>query len=124
AASVSAAWSAGLSPGPRAAAIPPCAHALALSATLRLVTSRLAHPSAARRQAVHRPARPEPTITGRAGLATLTWSSRSPERYCRTCHAPIGSGNRRWGAVWATPRSTEGDGPLPVGGAYTDAPSE
>src|SRR5205823_5617164 len=100
------------------------ADALALSARLRFVTNKLAHPSAARRQAVHRPARPEPTITGRAVPATLTRSSRSPECYCRTCHAPIGRENRRWGAVWATPRSTEGDGPLPVRGADVDAPLE
>src|SRR6266480_642158 len=104
--------------------IPPCAHALALSARLRFVTRRLAHPSAARRQAVQRPARPEPTITGRAVPATLTRSSRSHECYCRTCHAPIGRENRRWGAVWATPRSTEGGGPLPVRGADVDAPFE
>src|SRR5207244_723181 len=32
--------------------------------------------------------------------------------------------NRRGGAVWATPRSTEGDGPLPAGGAYVTAPAE
>src|SRR5438874_6282784 len=32
--------------------------------------------------------------------------------------------NRRGGAVWATPRSTEGDGPLPAGGANVSTPSE
>src|SRR2546426_12486123 len=30
---------------------------------------------------------------------------------------------RRWGAVWETPRSTGGDGPLPAGGGGGDRPS-
>src|SRR5690242_2357516 len=65
---VSAACWLGLSPGPRATAMPPCAQALALSARVSLVTRIAACPSEASRQAVHRPAMPVPTITGRGGV--------------------------------------------------------
>src|SRR5881394_3005896 len=63
---VSAACWLGLSPGPSATAIPPCAQALALSARLSLVSRTTPYPSDASRQAVHRPAIPVPTMTGRS----------------------------------------------------------
>src|SRR3954454_1957695 len=65
AARVSAACCPGLSPGPRATAMPPWAQELALSARLSLVTRTAGIPSEAIRHAVQRPAIPVPTITGR-----------------------------------------------------------
>src|SRR3954463_5173643 len=62
---VSAACCPGLSPGPKATAMPPWAQELALSARLSLVTRTAAILSEAIRHAVQRPAIPVPTITGR-----------------------------------------------------------
>ena len=48
--------------------MPPWAQALALSASVSLVRSSAACPSAASRHAVQRPAMPVPTMTGRGGV--------------------------------------------------------
>ena len=66
AAIVSAACSAGLSPGESATAMPPCAQALALSDKAHLVRTTDPRPSTESRHAVHSPAIPAPTISGAA----------------------------------------------------------
>src|SRR5688572_5980601 len=77
AAKVSAACWLGLSPGPSATAIPPCAQELALSARVSLVTRTTGRPSDANRHAVHKPAIPVPTMTGRGeGMTKYTAGQR------------------------------------------------
>src|SRR5580765_5043242 len=81
AARVSAACWLGLSPGPSATAMPPCAQALALSASVSLVTRVAACPSEASRQAVQSPAIPVPTITGRGeGMGGIYRAERRKRR--------------------------------------------
>ena len=55
-------WS-GVSPGPSAAAIPPCAHLVEPSSILAFVTSKTDKPCDLRFNAVVRPATPEPITT-------------------------------------------------------------
>src|SRR5678816_1753059 len=87
AARVSAACWLGLSPGPRATAMPPWAQALALSARVSLVTTTAATPSEASRQAVQRPAMPVPTIRGRGVVMTPEYKD-SLGPYPRQQHQP------------------------------------
>src|SRR5215510_5742434 len=77
AANVSWRWSAGESPAPSAAAIPPCAYAVALSNSERLVSSSTS-PCCDARQAVCKPATPLPTTRN---LARMRSDMR--ERYHR-----------------------------------------
>lgn len=83
----------GVSPSPRAAAIPPCAQRVEPSSRRALVTTTVVRPAAAQRSAVVRPATPEPTTTTSASMdqpgagavsrIPVTWWLRRSAGCCR-----------------------------------------